>query len=315
MCFLDAYSGYHQIKMAVKDQEKTTFITPFGAFCYVSMPFGLKSAQATYQRCVQNCLHKQIGRNVHAYVDDIVIKSRKEETLIDDLRETFYNLQVYKMMFNPDKCVFGVPAGKLLGFLVSNRGIEANPEKNSAITSLAKPACINDVQRLAGRIAALSRFISRLGEKAIPLYQMLKKMDDFVWSDAADKVFEDLKWQLAEPPVLAALIDKEPLLLYVAANARAVSVAIVMERKEAGKEHPVQRPVYYVSEVLIESKQRYPHWQKLVYGVFMASRKLKHYFQGHPITVVSSAPLGDIIQNREATGRVAKWSLSLDPIV
>ena len=87
-------------KMAVKDQEKTTFITPFGAFCYVSMPFGLKSAQATYQRCVQNCLHKQIGRNVHAYVDDIVVKSRQKETLVDDLKETFDNLRVYKMMLN-----------------------------------------------------------------------------------------------------------------------------------------------------------------------------------------------------------------------
>ena len=87
-------------------------------------------------------------------------------------------------------------------------------------------------------------------------------------------------------------------MLYVAANTQAVSVAVVVERKEEGKEHPVQRPVYYVSEVLIESKQRYPHWQKLANGVFMASRKLKHYFQGHPITVVSSAPLGDIIQKQ-----------------
>ena len=141
----------------------------------------------------------------------------------------------------------------------------------------------------------------------------MKKTDTFVWSEAADAAFEDLKRQLSEPPVLAAPIDKEPLLLYVAANSRAVSVAIVVERKEAGKEHPVQWPVYYVSEVLIESKQRYPHWQKLVYGVFMASRKLKQYFQGHPITVVSSAPLGDIIQNREATGRVAKWAIELGP--
>jgi hypothetical protein len=99
----------------------------------------------------------------------------------------------------------------------------------------------------------------------------------------------------------------------VAANSRAVSVAIVVERKEAGKEYPVQRPVYYISEVLIESKQRYPHWQKLVYGVFMASRKLKQYFQGYPITVVCSAPLGDIIQNREATGWVAKWVIELGP--
>ncbi|XP_073353906.1 uncharacterized protein [Aegilops tauschii subsp. strangulata] len=117
-----------------------------------------------------------------------------------------------------------VPRGKLLGFSVSNRGIEANPEKIKAVTSLAKPKCINDVQRLAGRIAALSRFISRLREKAIPLYQMMKKTDDFVWSDAANETFEDLKKQLAEPPVLATPIDKEPLLLYVAANARAAPI-------------------------------------------------------------------------------------------
>jgi hypothetical protein len=88
--------------------------------------------------------------------------------LLDDLKETFDNLRVYKMMLNPAKCVFGVPAGKLLGFLVSERGIEANPEKINAITSLSKLECINDVQRLAGRISSLSRFISRLGEKAIP---------------------------------------------------------------------------------------------------------------------------------------------------
>ena len=151
--------------MAIKDQEKTAFITPFVAFCYVSMPFGLKSAQATYQLCVQNCLHGQIGRNVHAYVDDIVVKSKKKETLIDDLKETFDNLRIYKMMLNPTKCVLGVPAGKLLGFLVSERGIEANLEKIKAITTLAKPVCINHVQHLVVCIAALSRFISWLAKR------------------------------------------------------------------------------------------------------------------------------------------------------
>ena len=115
-----------------------------------------------------------------------------------------------------------------MGFQVSERGIEANPEKIKAITSLAKPACINDVQHLAGCIAALSQFIRRLGEKAIPLYQVMKKIDKFFWSDAANDTFEALKKQLAKPPVLAAPIDKEPLLLYVAANARAISVAIVV---------------------------------------------------------------------------------------
>ena len=121
-------------------------------------------------------------------------------------------------MLNLAKCIFGVSTGKLLGFLVSSRGIEANSEKIKAITSLAKPACINDVQRLAGRIATLSRFISRLGEKAIPMYQMMKNTDNFISSDVADQAFEDLKKQLVEPPILVAHVDKEPLLLYVAAN-------------------------------------------------------------------------------------------------
>ena len=122
LCFLDAYSGYHQIRMKESDQKATSFVTPFGTYCYVTMPFGLKNAGATYQRTMQRCLKEQIGRNVHAYVDDIAVMTRKGSDLISDLRETFDNLRKYKMMLNPLKCVFGVPAGKLLGFIVSHRG-------------------------------------------------------------------------------------------------------------------------------------------------------------------------------------------------
>ena len=119
LSFLDAYSGYNQIKLKVEDQEKTAFITPHGVFCYQTMPFGLKNAGATYQRMMQKCLKEQIGRNVQVYVDDIVIMTRQEDTLLQDLRETFANLNEYKIKLNPDKCAFGVPAGQLLGYLVS----------------------------------------------------------------------------------------------------------------------------------------------------------------------------------------------------
>ena len=136
LCFLDAYSGYHQIKTAPEDQEKTSFITPYDAFCYVSMPFGLKNAGATYLRCIQNCVHDQIDRNVHTYVDDIVIKSKTKYDLIADLAETFANLRRYNMRLNPEKCIFGVPASKLLGFIISQRGIEANPDKIKAIETV-----------------------------------------------------------------------------------------------------------------------------------------------------------------------------------
>ena len=115
---------------------KTLFITPYGAYCYTTMPFGLKNAGGTYQRCMQRCFHDQIGQNIHAYVDDNVIKTKERRTLLDDLKETFANLHRFEMRLNPDKCIFGVPAGQLLGFLVSEWGIEANPDKIVTIENM-----------------------------------------------------------------------------------------------------------------------------------------------------------------------------------
>jgi ribonuclease HI len=160
-------------------------------------------------------------------------------------------------------------------------------------------------------LASLSRFISRLGEKAMPLYQLMKKMDHFVWSQRADDAFNDFKRALSTTPILAAPAPREPMLLYIAATPRVISVVIVVEQTEEGKELPVQRPVYYLSEVLTLSKQNYPHYQKVAYGVYMAAKKLKHYFEEHPITVVSTTPLLEIIGCKDATGRVAKWAIEL----
>src|SRR3954451_10456325 len=130
LCFLDAYSGYNQIKMAVEDQAKTAFTTPFGCYMYTAMTFGLKNAGATYQRCMTECLKDQIGNNVHVYIDDVVVKSDRTDDLITDLTQTFNNLRCYKIKLNPDKCVFGVPAGQLLGFVVSKRRHRGEPRQD-----------------------------------------------------------------------------------------------------------------------------------------------------------------------------------------
>jgi hypothetical protein len=228
--------------------------------------------------------------------------SKKQDGLIADLQETFDNLRKYNMMLNPMKCVFRVPVGQLLGFIVSHRGIEVNPEKIKAILDISRPNDLKDVQRLTGCMAAVSRFINRLGEKALPHYKLMKKSDKFIYTDEADAALKDLKRVLSTAPVLAAPEDQEPILLYMAATNRVVSIVIVVEHKEEAQEYGVQPPVYYVSEVLTESKQRYPHYQKLAYGVFLATRKLRHYFYDHKITVVSKAPLKDIINNSDATG-------------
>ncbi|KAK1645297.1 hypothetical protein QYE76_063102 [Lolium multiflorum] len=158
---------------------------------------------------------------------------------------------------------------------------------------------------------AISRFVSRLGEKALPLYKLLKKIDKFVWDDAADAALKGLKEILTSPPILAAPEESEPMLLYLAATNKVTSLVIVVERKEESHEYGVQRPVYYISEVLTESKQRYHHFQKLAYGVFLGTRKLRHYFQDHPVTVVSKAPLSMILNNADATGHTAKWGIEL----
>ena len=125
--------------MAVEDVEKTAFVTPCGLYCYTCMPFGLRNARATSQRLMHIALERQLGRNAEAYVNDIMVKSREVGTLIQDLEETFESLHQVDLRLNLDKCVFGVPSGKLLGFLVSHMGIEANPEKVKAIEDMSPP--------------------------------------------------------------------------------------------------------------------------------------------------------------------------------
>jgi hypothetical protein len=122
--------------MKESDQLATSFITPFGMYCYVTMPFGLRNAGATYQRCMNHVFGEHIGRTVEAYVDDIIVKTRKASDLLSDLEVTFRCLKAKGMKLNPEKCVFGVPWGMLLGFIVSKRGIEANPEKIAVVTSM-----------------------------------------------------------------------------------------------------------------------------------------------------------------------------------
>jgi hypothetical protein len=170
----------------------------------------------------------------------VVITTRKEESLISDLAETFANLNRYKLKLNPTKCSFGVSAGQVLGFLVSARGIEANPEKIQAILTMGKPTKLHDVHKVAWRVAALSRFDARLGEKALPFYALMKKSDDkFEWTEEADAAFAQLKKVLSTPPVLVAPNEKEPLLLYIAATHQVVSTVLVVERSEEGKAHGV----------------------------------------------------------------------------
>ena len=203
LSFMDAFSGYNQIGMHEDDQEKTSFVTSQGLFYYRVMPFGLKNVSATYERLMNKIFASQIRRNVQVYVGNMLVKSRREEDHLEDLRETFDTLHSYNMKLNLGKCTFGVTAGKLLGFMVSQRGIKANPDKIRAIMEMTPPRNVKEVQSLNGKVVALNRFVSRATDKCLLFFRTLKK--SFEWTAECQQAFEELKAYLSTPPLLSPL--------------------------------------------------------------------------------------------------------------
>ena len=168
---------------------------------------------------------------MEAYMDDIVVKTKDKATLMQDLEETFANLRKINHKLNPEKCVFSVPSGKLLGSFVSQHRIEANPDKNKAIDQIEAPSQIKDVRRLTGCVAAMSRFISKSAERALPFFKILKKAGPMEWTPEAEAALQDLKKYLSSTPILVAPKPQEPLLLYLAATNQVVSAALVAQRE------------------------------------------------------------------------------------
>jgi ribonuclease HI len=303
--FLDAFSGYHQILMSEDDQEKTSFMADSAIYCYKVMPFGLKNAGATYQRLVNKIFAHLIGKNIEAYVDDMVVKSKQVGGHIADLEEVFATLRKYRMKLNPTKCMFGVASGKFLGFMITHRGIEANPDKIQALASMQAPTCKKDIQRLAGRVAALNRFVSRAADRCVPFFKILRGNQNFDWNEECSVAFQELKQTLSTPPVLTKPEPGDTLLLYLAVSENAVSGVLV---KEAGK---VQRPIYYVSKVLLDAETRYTLAEQLALALVVAARKLRQYFQSHPVIVLTNQPLRHILQKPDVSGRLLKWAVEL----
>ena len=263
LSFVDAFSGYNQIKVNEDDQERTSFVTNQGLFCYKVMLFGLKNAGATYQRLMNKMFTHQIGRNVQVYVDDMLVKSLCENYHLDDLQEMFDTLRSYNIKLNPSKCVFGITAGKFLGFMVSQRGIEVNPKKVQAIMELEPPRTAKEVQSLNGKIAALNRFVSKATDKCLPFFHTLRK--SFEWTNECQKAFEDLKKYLSSLPLLSPSKPGEELYLYIVVSQVVVSAALVRE------EEGFQRPIYFISRAFRGAEERYPWMEKLAFALVTAA--------------------------------------------
>ncbi|KAL0445029.1 UNVERIFIED_CONTAM: hypothetical protein Slati_2225600 [Sesamum latifolium] len=271
LSMMDASQGYHQIMLAPEDRKKVSFITSNGIFYYVAMPFGLKNTGATYQGFVDKIFRPQIGRNVEVYVDGMLVKSKKAEDHIADLEETFAVLRKYRLKLNPAKCAFGVQGGHFLGFM-----------------------------RLTGRIAALSRFISKSAEKSLPFFKILRKARTFDWDASCQHAFEELKNYLAGLPLLLKPSPGDTLYLYLSATPQAVSSVLV--REEEGR----QLPIYYVSKVLNGAEGRYTPIEKMALALVVTARRLRSYFLSHPIRVKTNTPLKQTLGKPDTSGRLVK---------
>ena len=207
------------------------------------------------------------------------------------------------MKLNPNKCAFRVTAGKFLGYTVSQRGIEVNPEKVQAIMELEPPRTVKEVQNLNEKIAALNRFVSRATDRCLLFFQTLRK--SFEWMDECQTAFNDLKTYLSSPPLLSPFVHGEELYLYLAVSSAAVSAALVRE------EDGIQKPVYFTSRALRGAEKRYPQLEKLAFALVIAARRLKPYFQAHTIIVLTDKPLRKAMHSPEAAGRMALWAIEL----
>ena len=183
MSFLNAFQGYHQIPLALDDQEKIDFVTSVGNFNYKVMPFSLKNARSTYQRMMTRMFESQLGKNIEIYIDDMVVKSKVVSKYLGDLGTIFEILRKYKLRLNAFKCSFGTGSGKFLGYMVTHRGIEVNHDQIKAINNLQSPRNPKEMQKLTGMTAALSRFISRSVDRCRPFFLLINKWKGFEWTE------------------------------------------------------------------------------------------------------------------------------------
>ena len=191
------------------------------------MPFGLKNAGATYQMMMTRMLEPQLGKNIEVYIDNMVVKSKLESEHVNDLGSIFDILRRHKLWLNASKCSFFVGSGKFLGYMVTHRRIELNPNQIKAINSLQPPRNPKEVQKLTGMTIALNRFISRSADRCRPFFQLLNKWKKFEWTEECVLAFQQLKEYISRPLIMSRLVVDEVLFAYIAMASHAVSLVLI----------------------------------------------------------------------------------------
>nr|GEX58529.1 reverse transcriptase domain-containing protein [Tanacetum cinerariifolium] len=280
----------------------------FAARNRLEAAFWLENAGATCQRLVDKAFHKQIGRNLKVYVDDLVIKSRTEDEIVRDAEDTFKTLKEINMKLNPKKCTFEVEEGMFLGYTTNTKGRKVCPNKVDAVLSLPSPKCLKDVQKLNENLVSLNRFLAKSAENSLPFFKTFKKYtkkSDFDWITIAEEAFKQMKQLIAELPMLTAPVERKELIVYLAAVKEMVTASLMTKREAK------QMPIYFVSRALRGPEINYTSRKKLALALVHANKRLKRYFQAHPIIVIIDQPIQHVLSRPEVAGRLQKWSIEL----
>src|ERR1051325_246291 len=306
--FMDGFSGYNQIKMSPDDMEKTNFITPWGTFCYKVMPFGLKNAGETYQRAMVTLFHDMIHKEIEVYVDYMIAKSQDEEEHLVHLQKLFDRLRKFRLRLNPNKCTFGVRSGKLLGFVVSERGIEVDPAKVKEIQEMPEPRTEKEVCGFLGRLNYISRFISHMTATCEPIFKLLRKDQMVRWNDDCQVAFDKIKEYLQEPPILMPPVEGRPLIMYLTVLESSMGCVLGQHDESGRKEHAI----YYLSKKFTDCETKYSLLEKTCCALAWAARRLRQYMLTHTTLLISKMdPIKYIFEKPALTGRIARWQMIL----
>ncbi|KAL5819379.1 hypothetical protein ACOSQ4_023221 [Xanthoceras sorbifolium] len=305
-CFLDGYSGYYQIEIAMEDQEKTTFTCPFGTFAFRRMPFGLCNAPATFQRCMTSIFRDMVEQFLEVFMDDISVFGNSFDNCLSNLKKVLIRCQEKNLILNWEKCHFMVSTGIVLGHIVSSKGIKVDKAKIELIAKLPIPKSIKDIRSFLGHAGFYRRFIKDFSAISRPLCNLLSKDTPFEWSDACQVAFDRLIALLTSAPIIQSPDWNLPFEIMCDASDYAIG-AVLGQRKD-------KKPyvIYYASRTLNSAQMNYSTTEKELLAVVFALDKFRAYLVGSPIIVYTDhAALKYLFSKKDAKARLIRWILLL----
>ena len=306
---LDLASGYWQVKVEPKSREKTAFVTSSGLYEFVSMPFGLCNAPATFQRLMEVVMQGLARECCMVYLDDILVMGRTFEEHLENLQKVFSRLRKAKLTLKPRKCLFVRNEVEYLGHIVSKDGVAADPSKIRAVREFPRPTDVKSLRSFLGLASYYRRFIPQFSKIAGPLFALTRNGVAFDWTDSCEATFKHLKQLLTQSPVLAFPNFEKDFLLET--NASTSGLGAVLAQKHDGK----VRPIAYASRTLQVHEKNYGISELEALGVVWAIKHFRHYLYGHHCDVYTDhVALKSLLNTPQPSGKLARWGMAIQEL-